>query len=117
MRPERDHAFQFVQDPLIRRECGAAMSSRHANHDGRLTGRNKSNPVPDKNLARAFEFFCRVRGDDSHLVFRHFPMRFVFNAAYFAAIFRRSNRTPENNDSASLRIVILRGQIEWRFCD
>jgi len=93
------------------------MSSRYANDDGRFTRADKSNPMPDENLARVFEVFCRVLGDDSLLVLGHFPMRFVFDPANFAVIFRGSNRAPEDDDATGLRIVILRGQIERRFGD
>src|SRR5947209_7488335 len=96
MLPDRDDAFEFVHDPLIGRERRAAMSSRYANDDGRFTRADKSNPMPDENLARVFEVFCRVLGDDSLLVLGHFPMRFVFDPANFAVIFRGSNRALEN---------------------
>ena len=93
------------------------MSSRYANDDGRFTRADKSNPMPDKNLARVFEFLRCALGYDSHLVLGHFRMRFVFDPANFAAIFRGSNRAPKNDDTTGLRIVILRGQIKRRFGD
>ena len=92
------------------------MPSRHSHDDRRFARRDEPNPMPKKNLAHV-ELLRGAFRHQTHLMFGHRSMRFVIDAFNLPPIFRRADRAPKNDDRASLRILVSRGQIERRFCD
>ncbi|MEY2482049.1 MAG: hypothetical protein QOK24_577 [Verrucomicrobiota bacterium] len=111
MFPDRHDPFQFVHDPLTRGEGGPAMPARDANDHGRLCDRDESDPVTQQYFFH-IKFLRRTLGDETHLMLGHGAMRLVLNPGDFTTRLARAHRSPENDDRARLRVVLVLRQFE-----
>ena len=90
------------------------MSGFYPNHDRRLRCRDKSDPMPEDNLSR-IKFPSGLFRDNSHLVFRHLTMGFIFNPRDFPALLQNAHRAPKINNRPRGGIVPQRRQIQGGF--